>query len=60
MNYRQKLCEIRMEIATNMLRNTDKTIAEIAEILGYSSSANFSTFIKNYSGKTPSQIRRKV
>lgn len=58
MNYRQKLNEIRMEIATNMLQSTDKTISQIAELLGYSSSANFSTFIKNHAGKTPSEIRK--
>lgn len=58
MNYRQKLNEIRMEIATNMLLNTNKTISQIADLLGYSCSANFSTFVKNYSGKTPSEIRK--
>jgi len=58
MNYRQKLNEIRMEIATNMLLNTNKTVSQIADLLGYSCSANFSTFVKNYSGKTPSEIRK--
>ena len=59
MNYREKSKEIRVEIATNLLLNTDKSIAQIAETLGYSRSANFSYFIKNATGKTPSQIRRE-
>jgi len=58
-NYRQKLKEVRLETAINFLRNTDKSIAEISNILGYSSSANFSTFIKTSTGKTPSQIRKE-
>lgn len=59
-NYREKLKEIRMEIAGDMLCRTDKPIAEIAELLGYSSSAHFSTFIKNVTGMTPTQIRREA
>ena len=59
MNYREKSKEIRVEIATNLLLNTKKSIAQIAETLGYSRSANFSYFIKNATGKTPSQIRKE-
>lgn len=57
MSYREKLNEVRLEVATNFLTTTTKSIAEISELLGYSSPANFSTFIKNETGKTPSQIR---
>ena len=57
-NYREKLQEIRLEIATDFLSTTDKSISEIAELLGYSSPANFSSFVKNATGKTPSQIRK--
>jgi AraC-like DNA-binding protein len=59
MNYREKLKQIRIEIATDFLINTDKTIEQIAEILGYSTAANFSAFVKRESGKTPSQIRKE-
>lgn len=58
LNYRQKLNEIRLEIATNFLLNTDKSITEISELLGYSSGANFTTFIKKSTGLTPTQIRK--
>jgi len=57
-NYREKLSEIRVVIATSFLTGSDKSIAEISELLGYSSPANFSTFIKNATGKTPSEIRK--
>ena len=59
MSYRQKLSETRIHIATDLLCNTDMQIHEIAEILGYSCSANFSAFIKRATGKTPSQIRNE-
>lgn len=57
MNYREKLKQIRIEIATDFLSNTDKSIEKIAELLGYSNSANFSAFVKRETGKTPSAIR---
>lgn len=56
--YREKAAEIRLEIALGFLRATDKSISEIAEELGYSSSSSFTTFIKNETGKTPTAIRR--
>lgn len=59
MSYRQKLNQIRTEIATDFLINSDKSIEKIAEILGYSTAANFSAFIKRETGKTPSQIRKE-
>lgn len=59
MNYRQKLSETRIQIATDLLCNTGLQIHKIAEILGYSCSANFSAFMKRATGKTPSQIRKE-
>ena len=57
-NYRDKMKEIRIEIATDFLCNTDKSIAQIAEIMGYSDTSSFSNFIKKATGKTPQQIRK--
>lgn len=57
-NYRDKMKEIRIEIATNFLRNTDKSIAQIAQIMGYSDTSSFSSFIKRATGRTPRQIRK--
>ena len=58
MSYRQKLAETRVQIAIDLLINSDTPIHKISEILGYSCSANFSAFIKRVTGKTPSQIRK--
>lgn len=58
MNYRDKLKEIRLAIAADFLTTTDMSIAEIAELLGYSSPANFSTFVKKVTGQTPTAIRQ--
>ena len=59
-NFRQMQQEIRLEVAMDLLGTTDKTIAEIAERIGFSNTASFCTFIKNTSGKTPSQLRRSL
>lgn len=59
MNYRDKLKEIRLEIALDFLSHTDKSIAQISQLLGYGTSANFSAFIKRSTGKTPSQLRKE-
>jgi len=56
-NYRDKMKEMRVEIATNFLRNTNKSIAQIAEIMGYSDASSFSVFIKRATGRSPRQIR---
>lgn len=57
MGYQRKLMEIRLEIATDLLRTTDKSISEISELLGYSSPSSFSAFIKRETDRSPSEIR---
>lgn len=57
-NYREKQNEIRVQVATGFLLDTDKSIAEIAALMGYTSPENFATFIKKETGRTPGQIRR--
>ena len=59
-NFRQMQQEIRLEVAKDMLITTEKTIAEIAEQIGFSNTASFCTFIKNTTGTTPSQLRRSL
>lgn len=58
-NYRQQQNQMRLKIAAGFLHGTDKSIAEISELMGYSSPANFATFIKKATGKTPGQIRKE-
>ncbi len=57
-SYREKLLEIRLEIALSFITSTDKSLGEISEELGYSNTASFSAFIKNATGKTPREIRK--
>lgn len=57
-NFREKQNEIRVQVATGFLVDTDKSIAEISMLMGYTSPENFATFIKNETGRTPGQIRR--
>jgi len=59
-NFRQMQQEIRLEVAMDMLITTDKTIAEIADRVGFSNTASFCTFIKNTTAMTPSQLRRTL
>lgn len=58
-NYRDKMKEIRIEIATDFLCNTDKSIAQIAELMGYSDTSSFSNFMKKATGRSPKQIRNE-
>ena len=58
--YREKLREIRLEIALHFLSSTSKSITEISEEMGYSSIECFSVFIKKATGKTPTQIRKEA
>lgn len=55
--YRQKMLEVRLEVAKDFLVTTNKSIAEISELLGYTSPANFSTFFKSMTGIPPSAFR---
>lgn len=58
--FREKMNECRLAVAVDLLRNTDKPMAEISEILGYSDPANFSSFVKNQTGKSPARIRKGI
>ena len=48
----------RIEIAKNWLTKTDKSILQIANELGYSSSRYFSLLFKRISGCTPDEYRQ--
>ena len=50
----------RFEVAQNWLRDTDQTLAEIAEQLGYESEASFSRAFKKATGRTPGSVRREA
>ncbi len=55
--FRQLLDEVSMAYAEELLGKTSKSIAEIAQRLGFSNSANFARTFKRVTGKTPSMLR---
>ena len=57
-SFREKLLQVRAEAACDLLRG-DMTVAQIAQRVGYSSSANFTAFFRSFMGMTPSQYREK-
>jgi AraC-like DNA-binding protein len=54
----QYLANWRMQIATQKLRNTSASLAQIAEIVGYDSEAAFSRAFKKTIGSAPATWRR--
>ncbi len=53
--FRTLLHQTRMEIARYRLENTDISVTELAELMGYASIASFSAAYKRYFGKSPTQ-----
>jgi AraC-like DNA-binding protein len=50
----------RFEVARSWLRESDHTLAEIAEALGYESEASFSRAFKKATGQTPGNARNGI
>ena len=50
--------QVRIELATRYLRNSQLTASEISERLHFADSTAFSRFMKTKAGVTPSEIRR--
>ena len=50
----------RMEIAKELLRNSDLAVAEVAERVGYGSSSTFCVAFSRHVGQSPSQFARTV
>lgn len=55
---KQYILHKRLEESMSLLRNTGVSVCDIAARVGYHSNAEFSAFIKKYTGMTPTQIRR--
>lgn len=56
--FQEKVLEIRLEVACDLLLHSEKTVQEISEAVGYSTPSNFTAFFKNATGSTPTQYRR--
>ena len=50
----------RIEIAREMLKNTDTSVIDIAMQCGFSTSQYFATVFRRYTGFTPSEYRKQV
>ena len=54
----EKLLDLRIKRAKALLRNSDLSLAEIAEYIGYSSQFSFSTAFKRSAGISPKTFKR--
>lgn len=59
MNFSEYVADIKLELATKMLTETDKSISNIASELGYNSPSYFLTRFKERYGVTPSIYRKQ-
>ena len=50
----------RAELGIELLENTDDSLKEIANALGYSTQANFSRAFKRWTGKPPGEFRNGI
>ena len=57
--FEDKVQEIRLEVACDLLQHSNKTITEISESVGYSTPSNFTAFFTNAMGMTPSEYRKR-
>ena len=58
-SFKQKLLETRIEVAKDLLRNTDWPLSRIAEEVGYVQPHNFSELFRKKTGMTPSQYQKR-
>jgi len=56
-SYQSIVDDFRRNLALNLLKNTDLTISETAEKLGFSDDSNFRRAFKKWTGLTPSDVR---
>lgn len=59
-NFQQKKTEARMAAAVQLLSENDRSVTEIADILGYSSLEHFSTTFKKYYHRSPREYRKAL
>ena len=59
MNYSAYLLMLRINKAKNLLMNSDRSVAEVAQMTGFKDYRLFSRTFKQETGLTPSQYRMK-
>ncbi|XZE56001.1 helix-turn-helix domain-containing protein [Planctomycetaceae bacterium SH139] len=59
-SFTQLVDQMRLDIATKLLADKNKSISEIASQLDYANAANFSRAFQRLSGVTPTQFRQNI
>jgi AraC-like DNA-binding protein len=52
--------KLRIERATQLLRDTDHSLGEIAYLTGFSDQSHFNRIFKKHTGQNPSKFRKKI
>lgn len=52
--------KLRIEKATHLLNNSNHSLAEIAYLTGFSDQSHFTRIFKKHTGKSPSELRKKL
>lgn len=60
MYFKEYLAELRIDAAKKLILNTDKSLSEIAETVGYNSYNGFYGFFKRITGISPEEYRQKA
>jgi AraC-like DNA-binding protein len=55
--YSDLVDDVRAEMATDMLENSDAPLSDLAERLGYANQGNFSRAYHRWTGRNPSEVR---
>ena len=59
-SYQEILDDVRRRLAIEFLRNTDLTIEEVSERVGFSDASNFRKAFKKWTGTVPAEYRKPV
>jgi len=57
-SFREKLAKTRIEVAKDLLKNTDMPVLDICWKVGYGSTVSFTSAFKKYTGTTPGKYRK--
>ena len=59
-SYINFLNEVRINVAKRILRERNRSIAEVSVAVGFNNLSNFNRFFKKITGKTPSTYRKEL
>lgn len=59
-SFREIVDQLRAQLSVKYLRDTELTVEDIAFALGFSDAANFRQALRRWTGKSPSQLRKRA